>query len=145
MGRCRHAPTPEAVAAGVGKQQRARGEKAVDYRSSPLSRQSAQRPEPAAGDRAPQVALLGPDGAATTLYDELRHGGWVLIAPAAKPGALPGVRTTRLAATTRETAGYYAPALGETLLIRPDGYVGYRGASGRDEDAVRYLTQVLGG
>ncbi|WP_328335968.1 MULTISPECIES: FAD-dependent monooxygenase [unclassified Streptomyces] len=138
-------PTAEAVATGVGKQQQARGERAVDYRSSPLSQQSAEHPGLAAGDRAPQVALLGADGTATTLYDELRYGGWVLIATAVTPGALPGVRATRFAATTQEMAGYYALAPGETLLIRPDGYVGYRSASGRDEDVVRYLTQVLGG
>ncbi|WP_030340061.1 FAD-dependent monooxygenase [Streptomyces sp. NRRL S-1022] len=138
-------PTAEAVAAGVGKQQRARGEKAVDYRSSPLSRQSAQHPGPAAGDRAPQVALLGADGTATTLYDELRHGQWVLVGTAATPGALPGVRATRLAAGAHETAGYHTPPPGEVLLIRPDGYVGYRGASGRDEDALGHLARVLGG
>ncbi|GGN36606.1 3-(3-hydroxyphenyl)propionate hydroxylase [Streptomyces kronopolitis] len=138
-------PTAEAVAAGVGKQQQARGEKAVDYKSSPLSRQSAEHPGLAAGDHAPQVALLGADGTATTLYDELRHGGWVLITTAATPGALPGVRATRLAATAQKTAGYYALAPGEALLIRPDGYVGYRSASGRDENAVSYLIRVLGG
>ncbi|MEV7770828.1 FAD-dependent monooxygenase [Kitasatospora sp. NPDC086791] len=138
-------PTAEAVAAGVRKQQQARGEKAVDYRGSALSRQTAPGPGPAAGDRAPQVALVRADGTATTLYDELRHGEWVLVGTAAAPpGTLPGTRTTRRAATPAETAGGPAgPAPGETLLIRPDGHIGYRGGS--DEDALGYLTRVLGG
>ncbi|GAA3073145.1 hypothetical protein GCM10020000_67510 [Streptomyces olivoverticillatus] len=135
-------PAAEAVRAGVRKQQRARGAQAVDYRTGPLSEQESDRPGLQAGDRAPQVALVRADGRATTLYDELREGGWVAVTAdrAAPLDALPGVRRARLAAGE---AGGYALETGETLLIRPDGHLGRRGHA--DEGARRYLERVLGG
>ncbi|MFH8788949.1 FAD-dependent monooxygenase [Streptomyces roseoverticillatus] len=139
-------PTAEAVAAGVRKQQRARSDQAVGYRDGELSRQYAERAGLRAGDRAPQAPLTGRDGAMTTLYDELRSGDWVAVATTPLTGLPPGVRGAQPAeAPGPETAGPYALAPGESLLIRPDGYIGCRSGPGQEEPYSRYLEEVLGG
>ncbi|MEU0255360.1 FAD-dependent monooxygenase [Streptomyces sp. NPDC006184] len=138
-------PTPEAVTVGVRRQQQARSDQAVDYRDSTLSRQWAERPGPRAGDRAPQIALTGADGSPTTLYDELRHGDWVSVAAVPRTGLPHGVRSARPAATAAgDPADPYALAEGETLLIRPDGYLGCRVGPGDSRAPARYLRETYG-
>lgn len=133
-------PTYDAVAAGIRKQQQARSDQAVEYRDSVLSRQWTGSPGPRAGDRAPQMALTRVDGSTTTLYDELRTGDWAVVTA---PG--PDARGAQLVAQAGETGpDPCALSPGETLLIRPDGYIGSRSGPGQSETPSRYLQRVLG-
>jgi 2-polyprenyl-6-methoxyphenol hydroxylase-like FAD-dependent oxidoreductase len=103
-------------------------------------RDQAQQPKylPAVGDRAPDVELAR----GRTLYDLTRHPSCTLIAVAAneyRQGALQvnlrglarrfaAVLELRVIASTPAFAARYgASEDDELLLLRPDGYVGFRG------------------
>jgi hypothetical protein len=45
---------------------------------------------------------------------------------------------------TAEVRQHYAPAHGELVLIRPDGYIGFRGPSSATTALERYLSSLFG-
>jgi hypothetical protein len=93
---------------------------------------------PAVGDRAPDVDL----GRGRTLFDLTRHPSCTLIAVAAHEGGQAALQASLnalahrfaavvelkvISATPALAARYGAFDADELLLLRPDGYVGYRG------------------
>jgi len=89
----------------------------IRYRDSPLSTNALDAPAnaPVAGDRVPDLVTVE-DGASTTLQRLLRPAGWHLVVfdDLAVP-TFPGVMEHRV---TGGGAGL--------MLVRPDGYIGYR-------------------
>lgn len=110
----------------------------VSYRRGPLG--STRGPKPRPGDRIDDRECRRPDGAPTRLHDEL-GGRWALLVP---PGrghdAVPSSRdhgvTPPVDRCVRELLGEAATTLertdgrDEAWLVRPDGHLAWRGASG---------------
>jgi 2-polyprenyl-6-methoxyphenol hydroxylase-like FAD-dependent oxidoreductase len=94
---------------------------------------------PAAGDRAPD---------ATGVTTIMRRGGWTLLDPGGQDrGWLAEARQHcpgRLETVRAPLAGHaaYGAERGAICLIRPDGYIGFRGGPGTGQAMVRYLKRV---
>ncbi|MFD6158386.1 FAD-dependent monooxygenase [Nocardia sp. NPDC060256] len=118
-------------------------------------------PRPVAGDRAPNATgLRGPDGT-LGLFDLTRGPQWTLLAFDIDSGAqdlieslesdqLHGYRITSTPGDgifdeDGEFEQLYAPAPGELILIRPDGYLADRvtGTDSNPENSVRALLRSL--
>jgi 2-polyprenyl-6-methoxyphenol hydroxylase-like FAD-dependent oxidoreductase len=149
----------------------------VQYRNSPIVENHHAGPGPAAGDHAPDAALLGPGGAPTRLWRELEATIHSLIAwpavgtqqedipslarrcffverqwaalvktifvmpggPAAGPG-FPGQMTLI------DNQGAFSNAYGDKsqlVLVRPDGYVAFRGPATDTEKLRQYLERAF--
>jgi 2-polyprenyl-6-methoxyphenol hydroxylase-like FAD-dependent oxidoreductase len=104
----------------------------LNYRKSPIVGGSAGffASGPTPGDRAPDFELE--DG---RRFFSARNGlGHTLLAVGVEASALPGSSTVHVKSSPRYGAGFY--------LVRPDGYVGFRG---NDEKALRaYAAKTLG-
>ncbi|GGU22308.1 hypothetical protein GCM10010259_10860 [Streptomyces daghestanicus] len=104
----------------------------LNYRESSLAQETRTSPDGPvlAGDRAPDGTVAG-----VRLFDAFRGPHWTLLALDAElPGALPGaVRVVRGPAHRTYGTGLF--------LVRPDGYVGWSGASGAAVP-VAYLGRV---
>jgi 2-polyprenyl-6-methoxyphenol hydroxylase-like FAD-dependent oxidoreductase len=72
-----------------------------------------------AGTRAPDLPLVAPDGKPSRLYEALRAGRFVLLAPAGDPAASVGGWEGRV-----EEAAVRGGS-GTVMLVRPDGYVAW--------------------
>jgi 2-polyprenyl-6-methoxyphenol hydroxylase-like FAD-dependent oxidoreductase len=105
---------------------------------------------PAIGDRAPDVDLEN----GSTLFDLLRHPDFTLLLMPAKDGAEADniarecrdrfnrvVRVAVLAAESALIARYGRGEEGCFFLVRPDGYVGYRGRFSQRHGLVSHLEQ----
>ncbi|MBO9560503.1 MAG: FAD-dependent oxidoreductase [Caulobacter sp.] len=123
----------------------------LGYRFSSLS-PDVVRPEDALqpGDRAPDGRLAGAAGGSKRVFDLLAGPHWTLLARGAAvlPAARPGLRAYRVGAggalrDPDDVLGQtYGLGDGETVLIRPDGYVAtfVGGADGARLE--RYLADV---
>jgi hypothetical protein len=117
---------------------------AVNYRHSPIvAEHPARMAGPAAGDRAPDAPLVAAkDGASVRLYDLFTEHRHVLLLLGDGPDStLPGFPETVFAAHRVvppgasggdfiDREGMVAKRYGPTpaaYVIRPDGYVGFRG------------------
>ncbi|MCZ9341644.1 FAD-dependent monooxygenase, partial [Streptomyces sp. TRM76130] len=124
------------LSSGVHRGEVRRGEATtqlgLNYRDSSLARETRTDPggPVLAGDRAPDATVAG-----VRLFDAFRGPHWTLVALDAEPsGALPeAVRVVRGPAHRAYGAGLF--------LVRPDGYVGWAGASGATVPA-EYLKRV---
>lgn len=97
----------------------------VNYRRGPLAERRLRSPKPRQGDRVPDLTCAQADGSSSRLYVELR-GHWALLLPVGDHGGLwdtaqkwLGDRAVRLR--------HDAPADSDTLLVRPDGHLAWRG------------------
>jgi hypothetical protein len=86
-----------------------------------------------AGDRAPDAPLRGAGGQATRLFDVFRGTHWTLLGDGVERGAVrprPGLHIHHVGAhgdLIDDGAHFrdaYAAAVGDWVLVRPDGYVG---------------------
>lgn len=112
----------------------------VSYRRGPLAERSFTFRRPRPGDRVPDQRCDLPDGGSSRLYVELR-GRWALLGSADDPA---------LADTARGWLGERVVVLGsgehsrsDTMLIRPDGHLGWRGSSA--DGLARWLRSMLAG
>ena len=109
----------------------------ISYTYRDISQPRAPQSGPAVGDRAPDIDLAP----GRTLYDLTRHPSCTLIAVAAREGGqaalqaslkglahrfAPVVELRVIAATPTYAERYGASDEDELLLLRPDGYVGFR-------------------
>jgi 2-polyprenyl-6-methoxyphenol hydroxylase-like FAD-dependent oxidoreductase len=127
----------------------------LGYPSSSLSLNLAVRPSGVlAGDRAPDVALLGAAGQKRRLFDLLRGPHWTLIGrggDATLPPAGKGLRVYRIGAEDeyQDVADHfgtvYGMADGDLLLIRPDGYVGAVATAADGARIADYLRNLCAG
>lgn len=143
----------------------------VRYRHSTLSRDerslsarlAARLGGVRAGDRAPDAPLVGADGVATTLFEVLRGGVYVLLllaadaAPAldadglavaaAFPGLVRSVVIGRAPSGLCDVDGLlhrqYGAQAPTAVVIRPDGYIGYLGSPVRRAAVLAYLATYL--
>jgi 2-polyprenyl-6-methoxyphenol hydroxylase-like FAD-dependent oxidoreductase len=139
--------------------QRARrtvSELAVHYRQSPIVEEHWQAQGPPAGDRVPEMALTAWDGSReTTLLEALRQARHVLLLAldARVPKALQQ-SFDMIAKQVQDSLGdlihVYRPSadVGDwpaICLIRPDGYVGFRGSSAHVPELSQFLDRMLPG
>ncbi len=140
-------------------QQRARrsiSELAVHYRQSPIVEEHWQPQGLPAGDRVPDMRLTAWDGSReTSLLEALRQGRHILLLAldAAVPAALQAEFDT-LARQVQDTSGdlvhVWRPSgdVGEwpaLCVIRPDGYVGFRGSSAHVPELAAFLDRMFPG
>lgn len=111
----------------------------INYRSSPVVRDSGGASPLRAGDRAPDCEVVDETGTRFRMFDLLREPVHTVIA--ARP--LPGADLTRLAALLRRHhdvvqgsvlvdgdavfRAQYVPAESMLYAVRPDGYIAFRG------------------
>jgi hypothetical protein len=87
----------------------------------------ALRPRGAEGRRLPDVGVLRPDGASSTLFRELRDGSFVLV-DAGRGTLTTAAQPWRARVTVVRPAGQGSSSDdGESFLSRPDGYCAWRG------------------
>lgn len=111
----------------------------VSYRRGPLAERSLRSHKPRPGDRVPDLPCTRIDGDSTRLHAELR-GHWALV--------LPDGWDPVLGESTRKHLGDRAILLrrddradSDTLLVRPDGHLAWRGR--RPENMDRWLRRAL--
>jgi 2-polyprenyl-6-methoxyphenol hydroxylase-like FAD-dependent oxidoreductase len=138
-------------------QQRARrtvSELAVHYRQSPIVEEHWQPQGPLAGDRVPDMPLTAWDGSReTSLLEALRQGRHILLL--ALDDAVPATLRADFDALARQAQAHlgelvhvYRPsgAVGEwpaLCVIRPDGYVGFRGSSAHVPELAAFLDRMF--
>ena len=124
----------------------------LGYFDSPLSRDFRAVPgKLKPGARAPDAHCLTRDGTPVRLFDLFRGPHWTLMQyGAAMPSPLPvdgGVHSIVVGANgdVRDTDGFVAAAYGlnagDSVLVRPDGYIGACFAAGQEPALKRYLAQ----
>jgi 2-polyprenyl-6-methoxyphenol hydroxylase-like FAD-dependent oxidoreductase len=118
----------------------------VSYPPGPLVRPSRERGEPRVGQRMPDLQVRA-DGQATTLYDVLRAGRHVLVAPAAHAARAlsdPALRPFRsdLDIVTQTSAPGEKRAW-PFILIRPDGHTAALGRPGSMDAVTGYLRDLF--
>lgn len=105
-----------------------------------------------AGARAPDAPFQKADGSGIRLFDVLRGPHWTIVGNGSnmsKRLRLPdGTRcvTVGAAGDIDDSFGYFAEAydlnVGDSVLIRPDGYVGAIIPAGQEPELKRYIGQV---
>ncbi len=124
-------------------------ETAITYRGSSIAEDHAGRGAIHAGDRVPNPDVLLPDGERVRLLDGLRSGQPLLLTYGCKDSvaieaAAPGMRPLHLdrsgdeSAEVREIFGDGA----SILLVRPDGYLGFRGSDRHTEQLGAYAQRM---
>ena len=124
----------------------------IGYRQSSLeSGQGARHGHVTAGDRAPDAQLRGAAGQSLRLFDLFKGAHWTLLGYGVSPGAVsprPGLHIHYIGPQSEivDDAGQlqraYELALGDWVLIRPDGYIGVIVTSDAVELLAAYLEQV---
>jgi 4,5-epoxidase len=109
----------------------------VSYRKGPLG---ARGCKPRAGDRIADLVCHRPDGTISRLHREL-GGRWALLVPA-------GSSSAEQLSTARKRLGDFVVGLtyrgGDTMLIRPDAHLAWRGSPGDTASLNRRLDAALG-
>ena len=125
----------------------------LGYAGSSLSLASPERPGGVqAGDRAPDLPLLGAGGQPRRLFDLFRGPHWTLISRGAGAAVLPaacwGLHIHRIGVEGefRDPGDHlgktYGMADGDLLLVRPDGYVGALVTAAESERIAAYLAKM---
>ncbi len=102
------------------------------------------------GDRAPDGVLQGAGGQRRRLFDLFRGPHWTLLAHGVEadvlPAAGPRLHVHRIGAEFSDVDGHlgrsYGMAVGDILLVRPDGYVGALISATEASKLADYLTAV---
>ena len=164
-------PPLEDVVAGIHRQRTSRTALTLSYTDSPLAEDRLGTPGATAGDRAPDV-LVADGSSTRSLYPRLRHGGWTLLvfapreprrhmppsgwigeAEQACPDSLRvllmgdaqvagHIKAETMADPTGEARAAYGARDGGLCLVRPDGYIGFRGGLDAGPDLIRYLRRI---
>ncbi|KAA1184384.1 FAD-binding protein [Rhizobium tropici] len=104
-----------------------------------------------AGDRAPDAPVRGAAGRAVRLFDLFKGTHWTLLGYEVERGAVRPRRDMHIhifgpKGDMLDDEGHfrdaYAPAVGDWILVRPDGYIGAIVTSGDMETLETYLAQV---
>ncbi|MGA8137385.1 MAG: FAD-dependent oxidoreductase [Pseudomonas gingeri] len=104
-----------------------------------------------AGDRAPDAPVRGAAGQSSRLFELFRGGHWTLLGYQVERGSVqprPGLHIHVFGphGDVFDSGGHfhdaYHPAVGDWLLVRPDGYIGAIIASGEEAMLEAYLEQV---
>ncbi|MCY0941419.1 FAD-dependent oxidoreductase [Streptomyces antarcticus] len=112
----------------------------LTYRTGPLGGAPYGR-GPRPGDRVPDLACTRADGTSTRLYGEL-PARWVLLIPGGgMAGEWEAVAGRHLGAGSVATLRAPGAHRGDSVLVRPDGHLTWRGASSADLDQA--LTRIL--
>ncbi|WP_250625963.1 FAD-dependent oxidoreductase [Pinirhizobacter soli] len=124
----------------------------IGYPESPLALEQPERISGLlAGDRAPDAPIMGAAGQRTRLFELFKGAHWTLLGyevlrDAVTPRSGLHIHTFGAHGDLFDDGGHfreaYAPASGDWMLIRPDGYVGAIVASGDIEVQERYLQTV---
>lgn len=124
----------------------------IGYAHASLALQHAERTgNLLAGDRAPDAQLRGASGQALRVFDLCKGAHWTLLGYGVKPGAVPPRRglhihhigpQCELVDEHGQLQRAYELALGDWVLIRPDGYIGAFVSSAALERLEGYLLQV---
>jgi 2-polyprenyl-6-methoxyphenol hydroxylase-like FAD-dependent oxidoreductase len=102
-----------------------------------------------AGDRAPDAVLLGAAGQQRRLFDLFAGTHWTLLGYRVAQGQMPvpaGVQVHRIGPhddlidAHGQFAQAYSPALGDWILIRPDGYIAAWLQAGPAQNGVRFTS-----
>ncbi|CAJ0785743.1 Flavin-dependent monooxygenase [Ralstonia psammae] len=104
-----------------------------------------------AGDRAPDAPIRGAGGQPTRLFDLFRGTHWTLLGYGVERDVVPprpGLHIHRFGSRgdLLDDGGHfhdaYSPAVGDWVLVRPDGYIGAIAATDDSEVLEDYLTLV---
>ncbi|WP_050461010.1 FAD-dependent oxidoreductase [Herbaspirillum autotrophicum] len=104
-----------------------------------------------AGERAPDAPLRGAGGQATRLFDLLRGPHWTLLGYQIERGSVvprPGLRIHIIGPhgdmidEHDDFRDAYAPAIGDWILVRPDGYIGAMVAADKVDALEHYLAHA---
>ncbi|CRM17076.1 Pentachlorophenol 4-monooxygenase [Pseudomonas sp. 24 E 1] len=123
----------------------------IGYPQSSLALEHPERCGVSAGDRAPDAPIRGAAGQPLRLFDLFRGVQWTLLGYGVRRGlvqARPGVHVHVFGSEgdVIDDQGHfqraYDLAIGDWLLVRPDGYIGAIVASEHLEKLVAYLSQV---
>jgi hypothetical protein len=107
----------------------------ITYRGGPLDGGVTDGPGPRAGDRAPEAPLPG----GSSVFLRRRDAEWALLTTGKPSASLPpSVIPVELGDAA---ADIYKTVPGEMILLRPDGYVGWRGT---DTDDLLAWTDRIG-
>ncbi|QHD06829.1 FAD-dependent oxidoreductase [Pseudomonas sp. R76] len=124
----------------------------LGYAQTSLALQHAERTgNLLAGDRAPDAQLRGASGQALRLFDLYKGTHWTLLGYGVTPGAVsprPGLHIHHIGPQCElvdehgQLQRAYALAVGDWVLVRPDGYIGAVVPSAALERLEGYLLQV---
>lgn len=133
-----------------GRAARRMGQIHVAYPSSRLTRSDGGRGAPRPGDRAPDIAVSGPEGA-TRLHQVLRCRTHVLVVSGApfldvlkRPELRPYRGLLEIVSGDFKRARRLLPSrAASVVLVRPDGYIAARGSLNRMPAVLDYLRQLF--
>ncbi|WP_454251217.1 FAD-dependent oxidoreductase [Pseudomonas sp. R151218B TE3479] len=124
----------------------------IGYPDSTLALEQPNRTcGPLAGDRAPDAPVRGVAGMPQRLFDLFRGAHWTLLGYGTKRGAVRPRQGLHIHVVgpdgdIQDDQGHfrdaYQPALGDWVLVRPDGYIGAFVSGWEGEALERYLERV---
>ncbi len=124
----------------------------IAYPESSLALKSPVRNGVAAGDRAPDAPVRGAAGQALRLFHLFKGTHWTVLGYGVARGVVPArpgvhVHIVGPEGDVLDDQGYvehaYGLAMGEWVLVRPDGYIGAMGSSANTDVLDAYLQQVM--
>lgn len=124
----------------------------IAYPESSLTLKSPVRNGVAAGDRAPDAPVRGAAGQALRLFHLFKGTHWTVLSYGVARGVVPArpglhVHIVGPEGDVLDDHGYvkhaYELAMGEWVLVRPDGYIGAMGSSANTDVLDAYLQQVM--
>ncbi|WP_431081480.1 FAD-dependent oxidoreductase [Pseudomonas thivervalensis] len=124
----------------------------IGYPDSTLALEQPERTGgPSAGDRAPDAPMRGAAGKPQRLFDLFQGAHWTLLGYGAERSTVrprPGLHIHVIGpgGDLQDDQGHfrdaYQPALGDWVLVRPDGYIGAFVSAGEGEALKSYLARV---
>lgn len=124
----------------------------ISYPASSLALQHPARNGVAAGDRAPDAPVRGAAGQALRLFQLFKGTHWTLLGYGVMRDSVPArpgvhVHSVGPEGDIIDDQGHfqraYGLAIGEWVLVRPDGYIGAMGSSANMDVLDAYLQRVL--